>query len=82
MLLTASFISGYRIWTLPFALLAVIGQVSILNTFSHLHIPLMTSITRTVLGLSIGSIVGLIVTAVFLYAYPQILKAWRVMDHE
>ncbi|GAA5437835.1 hypothetical protein Daqu01_02977 [Deinococcus aquaticus] len=38
----------------------VVGQSSILNTFSHFHTPLLISATRCFLGLGIGLIAGLI----------------------
>ena len=46
---------------IPFlALGASVGQISIVNTFSHLHIPIITSVCRTVYGIIIGLILGLI----------------------
>lgn len=46
---------------IPFlALGASVGQISIVNTFSHLHIPIITSVNRTVYGIIIGLILGLI----------------------
>lgn len=38
----------------------VVGQSSILNTFSHFHTPLLISATRCFLGLGVGLIAGLI----------------------
>jgi len=47
-----------RTW-LPFvALLAGVGQVSLLNTFCHLHTPLLVTLLRSVHGLWIGALVG------------------------
>lgn len=37
---------------------AVIGQLSILNTFSHIHTPLLVSMWRTLLGLVLGFALG------------------------
>lgn len=37
---------------------AVIGQLSILNTFSHIHTPLAVSMWRTLLGLLLGYVLG------------------------
>jgi len=42
------------------ALGVTIGQISIVNTFSHLHIPIMTSISRTIYGIIVGFIPGII----------------------
>ncbi len=40
-----------------------IGQVSLLNTFCHLHTPLLVSLARTVHGLWIGLLLGLLLWA-------------------
>ena len=51
----------------------VMGQASILNTFSHFHTPFLISATRCFIGLGIGLLVGvLLVQAVQLG-----LKVWR-----
>ncbi|MEF2279028.1 DUF5693 family protein [Deinococcus sp. YIM 134068] len=38
----------------------VVGQASILNTFSHFHTPLLISATRCFIGLGVGLIAGLV----------------------
>lgn len=49
---------------LPLAMfLGAIGQVSIVNTFCHLHSPLMVSLQRTAWGMLIGIGIGAIVWA-------------------
>ena len=42
------------------SLLAVIGQLNILNTFAHIHTPLLISALRTFHGLWLGLFIGLI----------------------
>jgi Family of unknown function (DUF5693) len=57
------------------ALLTVgtIGQVSLVNTFTHLHTPLLISVERTLHGLWAGALVGLV-----LYAVVEGVEAlWR-----
>ena len=39
---------------------ALLGQISILNTFCHLHTPLELTITRVLLGLALGAATGLV----------------------
>ena len=39
---------------------ALLGQISILNTFCHLHTPLELTITRVLLGLGLGAATGLV----------------------
>ena len=50
----------------------VIGFLSIMNTFNHLHIPLDLSVIRTVYGLVFGFIFGLI----FIAIYKVIVRLW------
>ena len=38
--------------------LGFVGQVSIINTFAHIHTPLITSIIRTINGLVLGALLG------------------------
>ncbi|CUU36624.1 MAG: DUF5693 family protein [Armatimonadetes bacterium] len=53
--------AGRREW-LPLAmLLGAIGQVSLVNTFCHLHSPLEVSLMRTLWGILIGLLLGAIV---------------------
>ncbi len=42
----------------PLVLLASIGQITILNTFSHIHTPFIISIIRVFHGLWLGTIIG------------------------
>lgn len=46
-------------------LLGMIGQVSIINTFAHLHTPLIVSLSRTAIGVALGIIVGVILVVIF-----------------
>ncbi|GBF06892.1 hypothetical protein DAERI_110074 [Deinococcus aerius] len=50
----------------------VIGQASILNTFSHFHTPLLISAARCFIGLGVGLLIGLIAIPVLNYA----LRLW------
>ncbi len=49
------------------SLLAVIGQLNIINSFAHIHTPLFISILRTVHGLWLGLILGLAAVVVIRY---------------
>ncbi|MGI6148372.1 MAG: hypothetical protein GX195_04105 [Firmicutes bacterium] len=46
---------GWAAWLAP---LAVIGQLSMVNTFSHMHTPLLITLYRTAYGLIFGYIIG------------------------
>jgi len=52
--------------------LATIGQVSIVNTFCHLHSPLLVSLQRTGWGILLGVGLGLLVL--------RLLKRWTPID--
>jgi hypothetical protein len=59
------FYTGYRDNRfLPLLLLGAIGQVSLVNTFAHIHTPLLVSLVRLVNGLVLGMLVGLAVILV------------------
>jgi hypothetical protein len=47
-------------------LLGAIGQGDLLNTFCHLHTPLVVGIWRAALGIGIGLLIGALVYAVIL----------------
>ena len=54
-------------WFLLFP--AIIGQISIANTYAHLHTPIAVSLQRTALGLIIGIILGLL-----------LVVAWKILE--
>ncbi|GMA14736.1 DUF5693 family protein [Deinococcus metallilatus] len=51
----------------------VVGQASILNTFSHFHTPLLISAARVFIGLGVGLLLGLILIPVVQY----LLRLWN-----
>lgn len=58
--LIAAFVA-YRYRAAIYALIiAVIGQLSIVDTFAHIHTPIIISTLRILLGLSFGLIIGMI----------------------
>lgn len=50
-------------WLMP---VAVIGQLSMVNTFSHIHTPLLVTLIRTGYGLVFGYIIGWVVYRLYL----------------
>jgi hypothetical protein len=46
----------------PLAIVGSIGQVSMVNSFCHLHTPLLMTVTRTFNGLWLGVLFGLLLT--------------------
>ncbi|GIV06500.1 MAG: hypothetical protein KatS3mg016_2075 [Fimbriimonadales bacterium] len=66
----AMLLSGQTRWAPLAMFLAAIGQVSIVNTFCHLHSPLLVSLQRTGWGILIGVGLGL-----------MLLALWKAIDH-
>jgi len=65
MLAVALALRGRRTWLPLVALIATLGQVSLLNTFCHFHSPLWLSLARTVNGLWLGALLGAIAILVW-----------------
>ena len=59
-IMAAAAIKKYSAFLLPLGLVAAIGQVSMVNSFSHLRTPLYMSFYRTVYGLGFGIITGVV----------------------
>jgi len=55
-----AFYLGYRHEYIPLLVLGSIGQISMVNTFAHVHTPLVVSLLRTFNGLWLGIILGVI----------------------
>lgn len=51
---------GYRDWFLPIMAFAVIGQVSLVNTYAHIHTPIVYSLLRSLNGLWLGIVIALL----------------------
>lgn len=62
---------GRRRWAIPIFVVGVIGQVSILNTFCHIHTPLVLSFIRDVTGLVAGAVVGLVIFWLIEHVLPK-----------
>lgn len=56
----------------------VIGFLSIMNTFTHFHIPLYVSLLRTVYGLAIGFVIGLVLIGLFIVARKVAVRGWAM----
>jgi hypothetical protein len=58
--------AGWRTWVAPFAAIAAVGQGGIVNSFSHIHTPLLYAVWRTVNALWLGALIGAVVAGVVL----------------
>ena len=63
-----------RVWGYILLVPGVIGFLSIVNTFTHLHISLNVSILRTTYSIVLGFIVGLVFIAIFKAGYYMVNK--------
>jgi len=52
---------GYDLRKIGLLLFGIIGQVSLVNTYAHIHTPLLVSLTRSFHGLWIGILAGVII---------------------
>lgn len=59
-LLLLVFYLGYQHKYLPLLILGAIGQISLVNTFAHMHTPLLVSLFRAFNGLWVGVIIGIL----------------------
>lgn len=57
------FYLGYRHQYLPVMILGAIGQISLVNTFAHVHTPVLISLFRALNGLWLGLVIGVLVIA-------------------
>ena len=55
----AMLLTRRRAWGLPLVAFGVLGQVSLLNTFCHIHSPLGISILRAFNGIALGLLIGI-----------------------
>jgi len=51
---------GYKLEKFPLVMAGLIGQVSIINTYAHIHTPVMVSLLRSANGMWIGIVIGIV----------------------
>ncbi|MBP1930349.1 DUF5693 family protein [Ammoniphilus resinae] len=62
-------------------ILGVIGQMSMVSTFTHIHTPLLISIVRTFNGMLVGAIVGVILILIVEWIGRFLRKRERIVTH-
>ncbi len=63
---------GDRRWrpaALGWLAIGLLGQVSIINSFLHLHTPVAITLLRTLYGLALGGLIGWLVQTLLFYVY-------------
>lgn len=73
----AAMAAGWRRWVLPLAAIGAIGQAGIINSFSHIHTPLLYTFLRTISALVLGTILGTLGTWAVLAVATAIVSPRR-----
>lgn len=68
---------GYKEKYLPLLIFATIGPVSLVNTYAHIHTPIMISLVRSGYGIIIGFIIGAIVIKALKLLF-KVIKKWEI----
>jgi hypothetical protein len=66
--------SGYSHQKLPLLFLGIIGQISVVNTYAHLHTPLEISFLRSFHGLWLGVLLGLMLLIVVRFTANVVIR--------
>lgn len=61
---------------IPLSVLATVGPVSVINTFTHTHTPLIISIKRSLWGVVVGFVIGLILIGIVKVCI-KLFKRWH-----
>jgi Family of unknown function (DUF5693) len=78
MLAIALALLGARRWVLPAAMVGAAGQTDIVDSFSHIHTPLVYVVERTLYALAIGSVIGAVLVGMLLWSR----RWWRLAPAE
>ncbi|MCL2226659.1 MAG: DUF5693 family protein [Oscillospiraceae bacterium] len=65
---------GYKFRMFPVLLIGVMGQVSLMNTYAHIHTPVAVSLRRSFHGMWLGVVIGIIFVLVLECALRQVRK--------
>ena len=65
---------GYSHKKLPLLFLGIIGQISLINTYAHLHTPLGISFLRSFHGLWLGVLLGLVLLVVVRFTTNVVIR--------
>ncbi len=70
---------GYKEAYLPFIIFAAMGPISLVNTYAHIHTPLLISMTRSVYGIVFGLLIGLVAIWV-IKLIGKVIKKWQLQS--
>ena len=63
---------GYKFNMFPLLIVGVLGQASLMNTYAHLHTPVLVSLERSLHGLWMGIAVGVVLIIVLEFIFKRI----------
>lgn len=72
LLAAAAAVLRWRLGVIPLAAVGALGQAGIINSFSHIHTPLLYTAWRTANALVLGSVLGAVMLIVLLRAFVAI----------
>jgi len=55
---------GYRFNMFPLLMMGLMGQVSLINTYAHIHTPIVISLLRSAHGLWLGAAIGIVIIVI------------------
>lgn len=70
---------GYKEAYLPFVIFAAMGPISLVNTYAHIHTPLLVSMIRSAYGILFGLLIGLVAIWVIKYI-GKVIKKWQLQS--
>lgn len=65
---------GFDLRKSVFLLFGLIGQISLVNTYAHIHTPLLISMTRSFHGLWLGIVIGILLILVLNYVLKWVAR--------
>ena len=73
---------GYRFSMFPLLLAGMIGQISLINTYAHIHTPLLVSLLRSFHGLWIGIVLGAVAIVALTWIGRRIQAIGALHEHK
>jgi len=64
---------GCKLNKFPLLMIGIMGQISLINTYAHIHTPMLVSLQRSGHGLWIGTLIGIIAIFILLWGLRRLL---------
>jgi len=63
---------GYKFNKFPLLIAGIMGQVSLMNTYAHVHTPIVISVIRTAHGLWMGTVIGIVIILILEFVFKRV----------